>query len=103
MVKGQFQSPLRDQHTCTSLSLQPPLPNQTQKPVAPFPEKESSRDIAMHLTVYDWNLFTNIHQMEFIYHMFGRHKFGKITTNLDLLLSRFNLVSYCARPTQNML
>ena len=48
----------------------------------------------MHLTVYDWNLFSNIHQMEYIYHMFGRHKFGKITTNLDMLLSRFNLVSW---------
>lgn len=77
---------------CPSLP-QPPLPDQNQKPVAPFPEKESSRDIAVHLTVYDWNLFSNIQHMEYIYHMFGKHKFGKITTNLDLLISRFNQVS----------
>ena len=30
--------------------------------------------------------------MEFIYQIFGRHKFGKITTNLDHLLQRFNQV-----------
>ena len=30
--------------------------------------------------------------MEYIYHMFGRHKFGKITTNLDVLITRFNQV-----------
>jgi len=30
--------------------------------------------------------------MEYIYHMFGRHKFGRITTNLDALVNRFNEV-----------
>ena len=30
--------------------------------------------------------------MEIIYRVFGRHKFGKIVTNLDLLLRRFTEV-----------
>ena len=33
-------------------------------------------------------------QYELIYHVFGRHKFGRITTNLDLFLRRFNEVQY---------
>lgn len=75
-------------------SVQPPLPDQNQKPVAPFPEKDSAKELAAHLTVYDWNLFSNIQQMEYIYHLFGRHKFNKITTNLDLIIKRFNEVIY---------
>ena len=74
-------------------SLQPPLPDQNQKPVALFPEKDSAKELAAHLTVYDWNLFSNIQQMEYIYHLFGRHKFNKITTNLDLIIKRFNEVT----------
>lgn len=72
----------------------PPLPDQNQKSVSLFPEKDGSRDIAAHLTLYDWNLFANIQQMEFIYSVFGRHKFGKITTNLDMLIRRFNEVQF---------
>jgi hypothetical protein len=75
------------------LSVQPPLPDQNQKPVALFPEKDSAKELAAHLTVYDWNLFSNIQQMEYIYHLFGRHKFNKITTNLDLIIKRFNEVT----------
>lgn len=81
---------------CLSLSLsfsQPPLPDQNQKPGAVFPEKEGAKELAAHLTVYDWNLFSNIQQMEYIYYLFGRHKFNRITTNLDLIIRRFNEVS----------
>ena len=74
-----------------SLSIQPPLADQCLKPVSPFPE-DSAREIAAHLTIYDWNLFSNTQQMEIIYRVFGRHKFGKIVTNLDLLLRRFTEV-----------
>lgn len=73
--------------------MQPPLPDQNQKPVALFPDKDSAKELAAHLTVYDWNLFSNIQQMEYIYHLFGRHKFNKITTNLDLIIKRFNEVT----------
>lgn len=62
--------------------------------MASFPEAESSREIAAHLTSYDWNLFLNIQQMEFIYQVFGRHRFSKITSNLDVLIRRFNEVQY---------
>ena len=74
------------------LRTQAPLPDQNQIPATPFPDKDSSREVAAHLTAYDWNLFTNIQQMEYIYQLFGRHKFGKIVTNLDLLIRRFNEV-----------
>eukprot|EP00731_Ephydatia_muelleri_P029430 Em0020g1074a len=72
----------------------PPLQDQVPTSIAEFPEQESSREIAAHLTIYDWNLFCNVQQMEFIYQIFGRHKFGKITTNLDHLLLRFNQIQY---------
>ena len=32
--------------------------------------------------------------MEFIYQVFGRHRFSKITSNLDVLIRRFNEVQY---------
>lgn len=72
----------------------PPLQDQVPTSIPEFPEHESSREIAAHLTIYDWNLFCNVQQMEFIYQIFGRHKFGKITTNLDHLLQRFNQIQY---------
>ena len=73
---------------------QTPLPDQNQRPVTPFPESDGSREIACHLTMYDWNLFSNIQQMEFIYQVFGRHRFSRITSNLDLLTRRFNEIQY---------
>jgi hypothetical protein len=72
----------------------PPLLDQNQRPVVPFPESESSRELAAHLTSYDWNLFSNIQQMEFIYQVFGRHKFSKITSNLDHLIRRFSEIQF---------
>ena len=33
-------------------------------------------------------------QSEYVYHVFGQHKFSKITTNLDLFLRRFNEVQF---------
>ena len=34
--------------------------------MSPFPD-DATREIAAHLTVYDWNLFSNIQVMEFVY------------------------------------
>ena len=89
---------IHTQYTCITIThdtpAQPSLPDQNQKPVVLFPERDGSREIAAHLTMYDWNLFSNIQQMEFIHQVFGRHKFGKITTNLDLLIRRFNEVGH---------
>ena len=66
------------------------LPEQIVGPNKPFPINEQSMDIAAHLTLYDWNLFMNIPQMEFIYQAFELYKVGKVTTNLDIMTRRFN-------------
>ncbi|XP_031560616.1 rap guanine nucleotide exchange factor 4-like [Actinia tenebrosa] len=57
-------------------------------------EMTSSREIAYHLTVYDYELFTSINIYELVYYTFGRERFDKITANLDLFLKRFNEVHY---------
>ncbi|KAM4609458.1 rap guanine nucleotide exchange factor 4 [Polymixia lowei] len=71
--------------------------------LTPLPEQEgpsagsvvnfelmSSKDVAYHMTVYDWELFHCVHEHELIYHTFGRQNFKKTTANLDLFLRRFN-------------
>ena len=39
-------------------------------------------------------LFCFHFKYELIYQVFGRHKFNKITSNLDLFMRRFNEVQY---------
>ncbi|KAK7153658.1 hypothetical protein R3I94_007143 [Phoxinus phoxinus] len=73
--------------------------------LTPLPEQEgpsagsmstfelmSSKDLAHHMTLYDWELFDCVHEHELIYHTFGRARFQKTTANLDLFLRRFNEV-----------
>ncbi|XP_039503194.1 rap guanine nucleotide exchange factor 4 isoform X1 [Pimephales promelas] len=73
--------------------------------LTPLPEQEgpsagsmstfelmSSKDLAHHMTLYDWELFDCVHEHELIYHTFGRPHFKKTTANLDLFLRRFNEV-----------
>ncbi|XP_062460793.1 rap guanine nucleotide exchange factor 4 isoform X2 [Pezoporus occidentalis] len=75
--------------------------------LAPLPEQEgpstgtvgtfelmSSKDIAHQMTIYDWELFNCVHELELIYHTFGRHNFKKTTANLDLFLRRFNEIQF---------
>ncbi|KAM3862025.1 LOW QUALITY PROTEIN: rap guanine nucleotide exchange factor 4 [Diretmus argenteus] len=69
-----------------------PLPEQegpSTGSVASF-ELMSSKDVAYHMTVYDWELFHCVHEHELIYHTFGRQNFKRATVNLDLFLRRFN-------------
>ncbi|CAH1788290.1 unnamed protein product [Owenia fusiformis] len=54
----------------------------------------SSRDIAYQMMVYDWQLFTCMHEYELIYKVMGRSKFNRITANLDIFLRRFNEIQY---------
>ncbi|XP_053733495.1 rap guanine nucleotide exchange factor 4 isoform X2 [Synchiropus splendidus] len=54
----------------------------------------SSRDVAYHLTSYDWELFRCVHELELIYHIFGRQSLKKSTVNLDLFLRRFNEIQF---------
>ncbi|MGH0147732.1 UNVERIFIED_CONTAM: hypothetical protein FKN15_039850 [Acipenser sinensis] len=89
--------------------------------LTPLPEQEgpsagsmgtfelmSSKDLAYQMTIYDWEHFNCVHEVqlntrfqtagcevtvttrELIYHTFGRHNFKKTTANLDLFLRRFN-------------
>ncbi|KAL3832511.1 hypothetical protein ACJMK2_024146 [Sinanodonta woodiana] len=73
-----------------------PLPEQDGPSLGSLNTLElmSSKEMAYHMTVYDWELFSCVHEFELIYQVFGRYKFKKITANLDLFLKRFNEVQY---------
>ncbi|XP_053373396.1 rap guanine nucleotide exchange factor 4-like isoform X2 [Mercenaria mercenaria] len=73
-----------------------PLPEQEGPSEGSFASIEmfSSREMAYHMTLYDWELFTCVQEYELIYQVFGRYKFGKITANLDLFLRRFNEIQF---------
>ncbi|XP_061391154.1 rap guanine nucleotide exchange factor 4 [Musca vetustissima] len=75
--------------------------------LTPLPEQEgptegidmdlemlSTKELAYHITIFDWDLFWAVHEYELLYHTFGRHHFGKITANLDVFLRRFNELQY---------
>lgn len=57
-------------------------------------EALNSLDIAYNMTIYEWDLFSCVHEYELIYQVFGRHQFRKIMSNLDVFLRRFNEVQY---------
>ncbi|KDR12164.1 Rap guanine nucleotide exchange factor 4, partial [Zootermopsis nevadensis] len=54
----------------------------------------STKEVAYHMTQFDWDLFWSVHEYELIYHTFGRHHFGQITANLDVFLRRFNEIQF---------
>ncbi|XP_061547773.1 rap guanine nucleotide exchange factor 4 isoform X2 [Phycodurus eques] len=54
----------------------------------------STKGVAYHLTLYDWELFNCVHELELIYHIFGRENVKKSTVNLDLFLKRFNEIQF---------
>ncbi|XP_053688816.1 rap guanine nucleotide exchange factor 4 isoform X2 [Sabethes cyaneus] len=53
-----------------------------------------TKDVAYHITLFDWDLFWAVHEYELLYHTFGRHHFNKITSNLDVFIRRFNEIQY---------
>ncbi|CAJ1071995.1 rap guanine nucleotide exchange factor 4-like isoform X2 [Xyrichtys novacula] len=55
-------------------------------------ELMSSKDLAYQMTMFDWELFSCVHEHELLYHTFGRQSFKRTTANLDLFLRRFNQV-----------
>ncbi|TNN78191.1 Rap guanine nucleotide exchange factor 4 [Liparis tanakae] len=76
------------------LSSLTPLPEQegpSAGSMATF-ELMSSKDLAYQMTLYDWELFSCVHEHELLYHTFGRQSFRRTTANLDLFLRRFNHV-----------
>ncbi|XP_053554426.1 rap guanine nucleotide exchange factor 4-like [Bombina bombina] len=94
----------------TSLSINGRLfacPRDQFDSLTPLPEQEgpssgtmstfelmSSKDLAYQMTIHDWDLFNCVHELELIYHTFGRHNFKKTTANLDLFLRRFNEIQF---------
>ncbi|KAM3935899.1 rap guanine nucleotide exchange factor 3 isoform 1-T1 [Leptodactylus fuscus] len=55
----------------------------------------SSKDLAHHMTENDWNLFKSVHQVELLYHTFGKQRFRNSTTaNLERFIRRFNEVQF---------
>uniref|UniRef100_A0A2M4BG47 Putative camp-regulated guanine nucleotide exchange factor n=2 Tax=Nyssorhynchus TaxID=44543 RepID=A0A2M4BG47_9DIPT len=73
-----------------------PLPEQEVPTDAPDVDFEalSTKDVAYHITLFDWDLFWAVHEYELLYHTFGRHHFNKITSNLDVFIRRFNEIQY---------
>ncbi|XP_053311892.1 rap guanine nucleotide exchange factor 3 [Spea bombifrons] len=54
-----------------------------------------SKDLAHQMTENDWNLFRSIHQVELLYHIFGKQRFRNSTTaNLERFMKRFNEVQF---------
>uniref|UniRef100_A0AAQ4QM67 Rap guanine nucleotide exchange factor 4 n=1 Tax=Gasterosteus aculeatus aculeatus TaxID=481459 RepID=A0AAQ4QM67_GASAC len=73
-----------------------PLPEQEGSSTGPLASFElmSSKDVAYHMTSYDWELFHCVHELELLYHTFGRQNLKKTTVNLDLFLRRFNEIQF---------
>ncbi|KAM8839645.1 rap guanine nucleotide exchange factor 4-like isoform 2-T2 [Synchiropus picturatus] len=80
-------------------------PREQLSSLAPLPDQEgpsagsmstfelmSSKDLAYQMTMFDWELFSCVHEDELLFHTFGRQNFRKTTANLDLFLRRFNQV-----------
>ncbi|XP_066979816.1 rap guanine nucleotide exchange factor 4 isoform X3 [Macrobrachium rosenbergii] len=57
-------------------------------------EMYSTKELAYHITTHDWDLFSVIHEYEFLYQVFGRDHFGQVMCNLDVFLRRFNEIQY---------
>lgn len=38
-----------------------------------------TKDVAYHMTLFDWDLFWAVHEYELLYHTFGRHHFNKVS------------------------
>lgn len=44
-------------------------------------EALATKDLAYHMTLFDWDLFWAVHEYELLYHTFGRHHFNKVNRN----------------------
>ncbi|XP_068185713.1 rap guanine nucleotide exchange factor 4 isoform X1 [Antennarius striatus] len=90
-INGRLFACRRDQ-----LDSLTPLPEQegTSAGLLSSFELMSSKDVAYHMTSFDWELFHCVHELELIYHTFGRQNVKKTTVNLDLFLRRFNDIQF---------
>uniref|UniRef100_A0A3Q3A372 Rap guanine nucleotide exchange factor 4 n=1 Tax=Kryptolebias marmoratus TaxID=37003 RepID=A0A3Q3A372_KRYMA len=87
-INGRLFTCPRDQLNNT------PLPDQEGPSAGSMSTFElmSSKDLAYQMTMFDWELFSCVHEHELLYHTFGRQSFKRTTANLDLFLRRFNQV-----------
>lgn len=53
-------------------------------------EALGTKELAFHITLFDWDLFWAVHEYELLYHTFGRHHFGKVSTEhtVNILIER---------------
>ncbi|XP_070988783.1 rap guanine nucleotide exchange factor 4-like [Oncorhynchus clarkii lewisi] len=88
-INGRMFACPRDQ-----LNALTPVPDQEGPSAGSMSSFElmSSKDLAYQMTLYDWELFSCVHEHELLYHTFGRQSFRRTTANLDLFLRRFNQV-----------
>ncbi|XP_051252409.1 rap guanine nucleotide exchange factor 4-like isoform X2 [Dicentrarchus labrax] len=88
-INGRLFACPRDQ-----LNSLTPLPDQEGPSAGSMSTFElmSSKDLAYQMTMFDWELFSCVHEHELLYHTFGRQSFKRTTANLDLFLRRFNQV-----------
>ncbi|XP_071778197.1 rap guanine nucleotide exchange factor 4-like isoform X1 [Centroberyx gerrardi] len=88
-INGRLFACPRDQ-----LNALTPLPDQEGPSAGSMSSFElmSSKDLAYQMTLFDWELFSCVHEHELLYHTFGRQSFRRTTANLDLFLRRFNQV-----------
>lgn len=66
----------------TVFALQTPLPEQegSTDGIEMDLEALGTKELAFHITLFDWDLFWAVHEYELLYHTFGRHHFGKVST-----------------------
>uniref|UniRef100_A0A7N9AS25 Rap guanine nucleotide exchange factor 4 n=1 Tax=Mastacembelus armatus TaxID=205130 RepID=A0A7N9AS25_9TELE len=88
-INGRLFACPRDQ-----LNSLTPLPDQEGPSAGSMSTFElmSSKDLAYQMTMFDWELFSCVHEHELLYHTFGCQSFRRTKANLDLFLRRFNQV-----------
>lgn len=67
-------------------------------------EMLSTKELAYHITIFDWDLFWAVHEYELLYHTFGRHHFGKVSISVKALKVSFkqNLIeAFSLNETEN--
>lgn len=75
-VNGRlFVSPREHLEALTPLSEQEGPTEGLEMDIEALPTK----DLAYHMTVFDWDLFWGVHEYELLYHTFGRHHFNKVS------------------------
>lgn len=58
-------------------------------------EHLGTKELAFHITQFDWDLFWSIHEYELLYHTFGRHHFGKVNQMLFAISHSCYCYYYC--------